>query len=424
MADNPKSTGEEAPDEKRDPSQPGMAAAGTNKCMGCKTSTTSSLTCPTCAKLKLPPAIFCTQECFRSSWSWHKQLHKAVRIMFGGDKDKPRSLALKEFNPLDSSNWFVDTHLRRFMEYKFSGDLRPWPISRPRVVPEGIPRPDYAVTGLPAGELAARKKSNIHVHSPEEIERIRAACTLAREALDIGHALVKPGVTTDAIDAAVHKFIVSKGAYPSPLNYHHFPKSCCTSVNEVICHGIPDHRPLQEGDLVNIDITAYLNGMHGDLNETYAVGKVSEESTLLVDGAYVCLMEAIQRCKPGVLYRDIGNIIDQIATKKDLSVVRSFCGHGVGALFHTTPNVPHYKNNKAIGEMKPGHVFTIEPMINQGIWKDTIWPDDWTAVTLDGQRSAQFEHTLLITETGVEILTCRLPTSPKLFFDSKGYDLP
>jgi len=203
----------------------------------------------------------------------------------------------------------------------------------------------------------------------------------------------------------VHKATIARGGYPSPLNYHSFPKSCCTSVNEVICHGIPDQRPLVEGDIVNIDVTLYKDGFHGDLNETIFVGKVDEESQQLVAVAHECLAKAIACVKPGFLYRELGNVIQKHASAFGLSVVRTYCGHGIHRLFHTAPNVPHYGRNKAVGVMKPGHTFTIEPMISVGTYKDETWPDNWTAVTHDGRRSAQFEHTLLVTETGVEILT-------------------
>jgi len=226
--------------------------------------------------------------------------------------------------------------------------------------------------------------------------------------------MVKPGVTTEEIDKVVHEFIISQDAYPSPLNYYSFPRSCCTSVNEIICHGIPDTRALEEGDIVNLDISVYKDGYHGDLNETFLVGKVSESSKLLVKTTFESLQKAIEYCKPGAMYREIGNIISNMVEPKGLSVVRSYTGHGIGTMFHCAPQVPHYRNNKAVGFMKVGHVFTIEPMINQGSYKDFTWKDKWTSSTTDGQRSAQFEHTILITEKGCELLTGRLPESPPL----------
>jgi methionyl aminopeptidase len=226
------------------------------------------------------------------------------------------------------------------------------------------------------------------VFPPEEIAILRETCSLARDALDLGHKAIAPGVTTEEIDRIVHEFIIENGGYPSPLNYYGFPRSCCTSINEVICHGIPDTRPLQEGDIVNLDVTVYKNGFHSDLNETYLVGKCSESSRALVEATYESLMKAIEYCKPGAMYREVGNIISAHVEPKGYSVVRSYTGHGVGKIFHSAPQIPHYSKNKAVGFMKPGHVFTIEPMINQGVWKDMTWKDGWTSTTIDGQRSA------------------------------------
>ncbi|MCO5562008.1 hypothetical protein L7F22_015634 [Adiantum nelumboides] len=211
------------------------------------------------------------------------------------------------------------------------------------------------------------------------------------------------------------KATIAAGGYPSPLNYYLFPKSCCTSVNEVICHGIPDSRRLEDGDIVNVDVTVYLNGCHGDLNETFFVGEVDKASEQLVRCTYECLQKAIALVKPGVRYREVGEVISRHACLSNFSVVKSICGHGIGELFHCAPNIPHYSRNKAVGVMKAGQIFTIELMINSGNWRDRMWPDGWTAVTTDGKRSAQFEHTLLVTETGGEVLTARLPTSPDIF---------
>ncbi|KAH8034557.1 hypothetical protein HPB51_025680 [Rhipicephalus microplus] len=351
---------------------------------------------------------------------------------------------------------------------------------------------------------------------------------LAREVLDVALGAAAVGVTTDELDRLVHEASIDRDCYPSPLNYYKFPKSCCTSVNEVICHGIPDMRPLQDGDLLNVDITVYHRGFHGDLNETVFIGNVDESGRKLVRVTYECLSKAIEAVKPGMRYREIGNIIQKHAQSHGFSVVRSYCGHGIhsamasrrchydaafkrkviadaeatedcaagrkfdvpennvrrwrkqktallacaatrkafrgprkGAfleveevltdsvkerrchglavtagivqtkareiarergipalkfkasrgwvqkLFHTAPSVPHYAKNKAIGVMKAGHCFTIEPMISEGTWHDEVWPDNWTAVTADGKRSAQFEQTLLVTDTGCEILTRR-----------------
>ena len=180
----------------------------------------------------------------------------------------------------------------------------------------------------------------------------------------------------------------------------------CVSPNEVICHGIPDQRPFEEGDIINLDITCFYKGMHADLNETFCVGdadKLDKDVVRLLNGAYDCLMEAIKICKPGTMYREPGNVITKVANKYNLSVVRTYCGHGCGKLFHCAPNIPHYEKNKAVGTMKKGNVFTIEPMINLGVTGDTLWPDTWTSVTKDGKWSAQFEHMILITDNGCEV---------------------
>jgi len=236
---------------------------------------------------------------------------------------------------------------------------------------------------------------------------MKKAGKLAAEVIEAAGKVAKPGVTTDEIDRVVHEKCIALGCYPSPLNYRKFPKSVCTSVNEVICHGIPDNRELLDGDICNVDVTVFADGVHGDVNETWLIGNVADEHKRLVQTAYECLDFAIKAVRPGQLYREIGNIINKHATKNGCSVVRTYCGHGIGELFHTGPNVPHYANNKAIGVMRPGHIFSIEPMINAGKWGDELWPDEWTAVTRDGKRSAQFEHTLLVTEDGVEVLTQR-----------------
>ena len=247
---------------------------------------------------------------------------------------------------------------------------------------------------------------------------MRAAGRIAREVLDAAGRLVAPGVTTDAIDALVTEETIKRGAYPSPLNYHGFPKSCCTSLNEVICHGIPDSSVLKDGDILNIDITCYYGGYHGDCSETFLVGEVDDAGKQLVKVTYDCWQAAIAYCKPGQPYSGIGAIIEDYIQPYGYSTVREFCGHGIGKVFHTNPNILHYKNNEP-GKMAVGHVFTIEPMICEGTFRHVMWDDGWTATTTDGGRSAQFEHTLLVTETGVEPLTGRLPTSNPFFWQLK-----
>mmetsp|Transcript_4152 Transcript_4152/g.8533 ORF Transcript_4152/g.8533 Transcript_4152/m.8533 type:complete len:390 (-) Transcript_4152:145-1314(-) len=376
-------------------------------CAGC--GQPAKLQCPKCIDLKMPveQSSFCNQECFKKCWGEHKKLHKQA--------------AAAEGVPGFPAGWLYAVkrgkgRSAKVPDWPWTGDLRPYPVSPYREVPAGIARPDYAdhPQGYPTGEIESKQQNIVPSRSQKNIEGLRAACLLGRQALDAAAAIIKPGVLCDDIDRVVHEVITKGGGYPSPLNYHNFPKSVCTSVNEVICHGIPDARPLQEGDVVNVDVTANLNGYHGDLNETFCVGKVDDETKKLVRVALECLEKAIAICKPGVRYREVGEVVTRHASQHNLSVVRTYCGHGIGDLFHCAPNIPHYARNKAVGMMKPGQTFTIEPMINQGSWRDRTWPDGWTAVTEDGKNSAQFEHTLLITETGVEVLTARLPTSPPL----------
>jgi methionyl aminopeptidase len=234
---------------------------------------------------------------------------------------------------------------------------------------------------------------------------MRLAGRAAREVLEIVKAAVTPGITTDELDAIAHEAYLERGGYPSPLNYHGFPKSICTSVNEVICHGIPDSRPLEEGDIVNVDITIYLDGVHGDCSETVLVGQVDNDARRLVRVAYECMMKGIEAVRPGSRVRDIGRAIEDHATKHRFSVVQAFVGHGIGEDFHTEPQVAHYYDARFTAVLRPGMTFTIEPMINEGVWQHRQWSDNWTAVTADLKLSAQFEHTLLLTEDGPELLT-------------------
>lgn len=360
-----------------------MATTVENICQTAGCEKPAGLQCPSCIKLEISGSFFCSQDCFKGYWNEHKKIHKK----------KQNDLKKTVYNP--------------WPNFKFTGSLRPWPLSNTRSVPVHIPRPDYAENGVPVTERYAKSSGHIRQLKPEEIEGMRTACRLGREVLDIAAVAIKPGVTTDEIDRIVHEACVERDCYPSPLNYCQFPKSCCTSVNEIICHGIPDMRELCDGDICNVDVTVYHGGFHGDLNETMFVGNVSESSKKLVQTAYECMMKGISIVRPGIRYRDVGNEIQQHAHANDCSVVRSYCGHGINQLFHTVPNVPHYAKNKTIGVMRSGHTFTIEPMINEGVWQDVTWPDGWTSSTTDGKRSAQFEHTLLVTETGYEILTER-----------------
>jgi methionyl aminopeptidase len=242
------------------------------------------------------------------------------------------------------------------------------------------------------------------VHSPDNLVKMRAACTLAAEILNMAGEMVKPGVTTEEIDRAVHKAAVDAGAYPSPLNYGGFPKSVCTSVNECICHGIPDARPLKEGDIVNIDVTVFLNGYHGDTSRMFKVGKVSDTASSLCKATTEALMAGIGVCKPGVRFAEIGKAIQGVADSYGYTSSKSFVGHGVGTVFHAYPHILHYRNNEP-GVMKAGMTFTIEPMLCEKSAKEVFWKDGWTAVTKDAGLSAQQEHTILITDDGSEILT-------------------
>ncbi|EGW35783.1 uncharacterized protein SPAPADRAFT_58988 [Spathaspora passalidarum NRRL Y-27907] len=354
----------------------------------CGKETESSLKCPVCLKAGVS-CVFCNQNCFRSSWTTHKAIHSAED-------------GAEEYNP--------------FPNFNFTGELRPtYPLSPRRAIPKHIKLPDYAQAGKPISEIRDDRIGRIPVLTPKEITKIRKCAKVSREILDITASHIKPGVTTDELDAILHRECVKRNAYPSPLNYYNFPKSCCTSVNEVICHGIPDKTKLQDGDIVNLDVTIYYLGFHSDLNETYYVGdkaKCNPDIVRLVETTRESLDLAIQAVKPGIAFRDLGAIIEKHAHENNCSVVRTYCGHGCGALFHCQPNVPHYAKNKAVGIAKPGMVFTIEPMLNLGTFKDLQWPDNWTAVTQDGKFSAQFEHMLLVTEDGVEVLTARTETSP------------
>jgi len=268
-----------------------------------------------------------------------------------------------------------------------------------RTVPAEIPRPEYAETGN------VTRRPEERIKDPAFIERMRRAGHAAAEVLDIGAAVIAPGVTTDEIDAVVHQAYIDRGGYPSTLNYRGYPKSLCTSVNEVICHGIPDDRPLRDGDIVNLDVTIWLDGVHGDTNATYCVGNVDDASKRLIDVTRQCLDRGIAAVAPGRPFSDIGRAIETHAVANGYEVVRAFVGHGIGEQFHTDLQIPHYYEPRMTTIMEPGMVFTIEPMISMGTGQHKIWDDDWTAVTADGSRTAQFEHTIVVTGTGVEILT-------------------
>jgi methionyl aminopeptidase len=279
------------------------------------------------------------------------------------------------------------------------GRVVPHEVSPMRIVPPEIGRPPYAESGIPT------RWNEPHVKSPEMVERMRRAGALAAEVLARAGEQVAPGVTTDEIDVFVHDLTVERGAYPSPLNYNCYPKSVCTSVNEVICHGIPDARALQDGDIVNLDVTVFLEGVHGDTNATFFVGDVDDESRRLVRVTEECMWRGIGAVLPGRPINEIGRAIEDHARRNHFGVVRAFIGHGIGEQFHSDLQIHHYYEPKARTIMRPGMTFTIEPMISVGTWRHVMWADDWTAVTADGKRSAQFEHTILVTEDGADVLT-------------------
>mmetsp|Transcript_1880 Transcript_1880/g.2522 ORF Transcript_1880/g.2522 Transcript_1880/m.2522 type:complete len:435 (-) Transcript_1880:191-1495(-) len=305
--------------------------------------------------------------------------------------------------------------------FNYAGSVRPGSQSPQKIViDESIMKPDYALDTLPKNKPQMLPWI-VEVKNKQEIEKMRAAGRVAREVLDCAGRAVAVGVTTDEIDNIVHAESIKRGAYPSPLNYHGFPKSCCTSVNEVICHGIPDDRKLEKGDIVNLDITCYLNGFHGDCSEMFVVGgETDDESKRLLQATYDCWVKAMEFVQPGRDYKDIGAIIEDHVVERGFTTVKNFCGHGIGSVFHTNPNIFHYRNSEPNGEMAPGHTFTIEPMICQGTSQVLSWPDNWTATTRDGKRTAQFEHTLLITPDGVEALTGKIETSPIQFWEKES----
>jgi methionyl aminopeptidase len=281
-----------------------------------------------------------------------------------------------------------------------AGHLTPGRVSARRSVPGDIPRPEYVGKPLPA------KHTGGDVYTPDEIELIRESGRIAAQAIELVGRHVRPGVTTDELDRIGHDFVVSAGAYPSTLGYRGYPKSICSSVNEVICHGIPDDTVLDEGDIVNIDITAYKNGFHGDSNQTFIVGEAKPEVTALVERTREALNRGIKAVAPGRQVNVVGRAIEAYAKRFGYGVVRDFTGHGVGLAFHSGLIIPHYDSAPQYGTvMEPGMVFTIEPMLTLGGIGWDMWDDDWTVTTRDRSITAQFEHTLVVTERGAEVLT-------------------
>jgi methionyl aminopeptidase len=276
--------------------------------------------------------------------------------------------------------------------------LQPGRISPMRSVPASIPRPEYVGRRYP-------RTGEPEVKDAATIERMRVAGRVAAQALAEVGRHVEPGVTTDELDRVGHEFLIAAGAYPSTLGYRGYPKSLCTSLNEVICHGIPDDTVIADGDIVNIDITAYLDGVHGDTNATFLAGNVDEESRLLVERTHEALMRGIRAVAPGRPLNVIGRVIESYARRFGYGVVRDFTGHGIGTTFHSGLVVPHFDDPEADVPIESGMTFTIEPMLTLGTINYEVWPDGWTVLTADRKRTAQFEHTLLVTADGAEILT-------------------
>ena len=273
-------------------------------------------------------------------------------------------------------------------------------VSPRRAVPAHIPLPSYAISGKSGAVPSAAARSD-----PATVEAMRLAGSAARRVLGTVAAEIAPGVTSDHLDEVCHQACLAEGGYPSPLNYNGFPKSLCTSVNEIICHGIPDDRRLRDGDIVNCDVTIFVGGVHGDHSETFLVGEVDEASRRLVEVTRESMYHGIAEVRPGAAVRDIGRAIEARAEAEGYGVVREFVGHGIGQVFHRLPNIPHYFDPSARTELAEGMTFTVEPMITMGAPRSQMWSDGWTAATADLSRTAQFEHTLAVTSHGAELLT-------------------
>jgi len=280
-----------------------------------------------------------------------------------------------------------------------SGHLIAGKVSPKLEVPAAITRPEYV------WKFTSAKFQGSNVKTPDQIEKIRAAGKIAAGAIALAGEHAKPGVTTDSLDRLVHEYVLDHGAYPSTLGYRNYPKSCCTSVNEVICHGIPDDTVLQEGDIVNVDVTAFLDGFHGDSNQTFAVGTVAPEVCDLIDRTREALNRGMAVVAPGREVNVIGRAIESYAKRFNYGVIRDFTGHGIGEAFHSGLIIPHYDTQQYRDVMEVGMVFTIEPMLTLGTHLWDMWDDGWTVVTRDKSITAQFEHTLVVTEDGHDILT-------------------
>eukprot|EP00062_Callorhinchus_milii_P005811 gi/632945675/ref/XP_007888183.1/ PREDICTED: methionine aminopeptidase 1D, mitochondrial isoform X2 [Callorhinchus milii] len=311
-----------------------------------------------------------------------------------------------QFSPTYTRKPFRDQHVRSIFWQRQKHTsycvVHPAIVGPSYPVPKHIKKPDYVTTGI-----VANWGDCIEIKDEDQIQGLRQACQLARQTLLLAGKSLKVGMTTEEVDSIVHQEIIRNNAYPSPLGYGRFPKSVCTSVNNVVCHGIPDSRPLQDGDIINVDVTVYSNGYHGDTSETFLVGNVDKSGQKLVEIARRCRDEAIAVCRPGAPLYVIGNTISQIANSNGLQVCPYFIGHGIGSYFHGHPEVWHHANTNDL-VMEEGMAFTIEPILMEGSPEFKILKDGWTAISNDNLRSAQFEHTIVITSEGAEILT-KLP---------------
>eukprot|EP00929_Paragymnodinium_shiwhaense_P074737 TRINITY_DN38252_c0_g1_i1.p1 TRINITY_DN38252_c0_g1~~TRINITY_DN38252_c0_g1_i1.p1 ORF type:complete len:444 (-),score=102.55 TRINITY_DN38252_c0_g1_i1:103-1434(-) len=289
--------------------------------------------------------------------------------------------------------------------------VKPGDVSPMRFVPSSIVRPPYLGPDAPRhpseGPVKHEFESKVEIKDERQIAGMREACALAREALELAGKMVKPGITTEEIDIAVFDFCVARGAYPSPLCYMGYPKSVCTSVNDIIAHGIPDNRKLKDGDVLNIDVTVYLNGFHGDTSSMFVAGRPSRSALNLCKAAQAAMDAGIEVCGPGVDFREVGKAISAVVAANNCHCYPLFAGHGIGSFFHGAPEVVPVRNDDDRGVMKPGMTFTIEPILaeNNDDGQFNMWSDSWTLQTTSGNWTAQFEHTVLITETGVDILT-------------------
>ncbi|KAL9364726.1 hypothetical protein Peur_042599 [Populus x canadensis] len=352
-----------------------------------------------------PPLQLSSSSSSSSSWS-NSALFSATPVSFSPPTGKnaqyrKRLVVLsKRVSPLEEGMRIRrERELQKTVKFRKRPPLKRGRVSPRLPVPNDIPKPPY----LGSNELPDISSEH-QIHDSEGIVKMRAACELAARVLDNAGKLVRPSVTTNEIDKAVHQMIIDAGAYPSPLGYGGFPKSVCTSVNECMCHGIPDSRQLQDGDIINIDVTVYLNGYHGDTSKTFLCGNVNDALRRLVKVTEECLERGIALCKDGASFKKIGKRISEHAEKYGYGVVERFVGHGVGTVFHSEPLILHNGNDRP-GVMVEGETFTIEPILTIGSTECITWPDNWTTLTADGSPAAQFEHTILITRTGAEILT-------------------